>query len=346
MSPQAAPRKLLVMELAGLGDNIHLLPALWKLRQQWPQAQLHLMVNAHVAPLFRLTPWVQQVWAYPNAPKPGLAGNWRWGRRLRKEGYDCVINTNGSDRSSLLCWMTGAPRRIGRRPADGGPKGWSKLFTQVVETPYHREPMTLQKLRCVQQLGIPVEPEELVAPHFEVTIDPALRRAAGIAVEDDGRYIHISPFTTSPARELPLPQLAALITGLRATQPQLRIALSCAPVPRETAGLAALLALLPEPPWRVWSGTLDIPALAAVIAGSALNLSGDTGSLHVALMTGARAVAWFRAHRGQDEWIPRQPGYRVLVAPDLPPREALHGIETPALLAAVAQILHRPGSTG
>ena len=51
--PAQAPRKLLVMELAGLGDNIHLLPALWLVRQQWPHAELHVMVNAHVADLFK-----------------------------------------------------------------------------------------------------------------------------------------------------------------------------------------------------------------------------------------------------------------------------------------------------
>jgi hypothetical protein len=74
-----APQKLLVMELAGLGDNVHLLPALWLVRRQCPDAQLHVMVNAHVASLFKLTPWVDRVWSYPSAPKPGLGGILRRG---------------------------------------------------------------------------------------------------------------------------------------------------------------------------------------------------------------------------------------------------------------------------
>jgi ADP-heptose:LPS heptosyltransferase len=200
--------------------------------------------------------------------------------------------------------------------------------------------MYTQKLRCMQQLGIAVDPQELLTPHFEVSIDAGLRRAAGVDMIDEGRYIHISPFTTSPARELPLAQLAELISGLRTAHPELKVALSCADVAREIEGLSTLVGILPEQPWRVWPGTLDVPGLAAVIQTAALNLSGDTGSLHVALMTGTRAVAWFRTHRGQDEWIPRQAGYRVLVAADLPPRNALYGIETPALLAAAAEILH------
>lgn len=342
----ATPARILVMELAGLGDNIHLLPALLRLRETYPDAALHVMVNAHVAGLFELTPWVQRVWAYPVAPKPGLAGNWRWGRRLREQRYDLVFNSNGSDRSSLLTWLSRAPRRIGRRPADGGPPGWRWLFTEIVQTPYHTEPMVVQKLRCVSQFGIAVDPQELQQPRFGVVIDPALRQRAGVAAEDEYRYVHISPFTTAAARELPLPQLAAVIGALRETRPSLRIALSCADTPRETARLAELAALLPEPPWRLWPGTLGIAGLAAVMQTAALNLSGDTGSLHVARMTGTPAVAWFRAHRGQDEWIPRQPGYRVLIAPDQPPRDALHGIDTAALVAAAGAVLDEAAAIG
>ena len=68
-----------VMELAGLGDNVHLLPALWLVRRQWPDAKLHLMVNAHVASLFKLTPWIDRLWAYPSSPKPGPAESLRRG---------------------------------------------------------------------------------------------------------------------------------------------------------------------------------------------------------------------------------------------------------------------------
>ena len=336
---QSAPRKLLVMELAGLGDSIHLLPALWKLRQRWPEAELHLMVHAHVARLFELTPWVQRVWAYPNSPKPGLSENWAWGRQLRAQGFDLVLNATGGDRASILTWLTRAPRRIARRPSDGGPRGWSKLFTEVIDVPYWSEPMYAQKLRCVARLDCAVAESELRAPHFEVEIDTALRRAAGVDAPEDFRYVHISPFTTAAARELPLTQIADLIAQLLTTLPELRIALSCAGNDRETARFAKLLTLLPAPPWRAWSGSLDVPTLASVISGAALNFSGDTGSLHVALMSGTPAVAWFRAHRGQREWIPLSPRYRVLVAEAPADAPTLLGIDTGALVAAAAAVI-------
>jgi ADP-heptose:LPS heptosyltransferase len=328
-------KKVLVMELAGLGDNVHLLPALWLVRQQWPDAELHLMVNAHVAGLFKLTPWVDRLWAYPSSPKPGFAGGLKWSGNLRREHFDCVVNTTGSDRSSLITWTTGASVRLGRRPADGGPPGWSALFTHVMQHPHYERPMYLQKFDCLRDAGFGKPGDK---PEFHVTIDPGLRRAAQIEPDDEGRYIHVSPFTTADERELPPVQVAELVSALRVLHPDLRIVVSCAANQRERAKLDTLLDLLHEPPWRVHAGTLGVDGLAAVIEKSALSLSGDTGSLHLAMMTRAPAVAWFRTHKGEREWIPEGPQYRVLIS-EGGARDCLHGIDTDALLKACGEVL-------
>ena len=333
----APPRKVLVMELAGLGDNVHLLPGLYDVRRHWREAELHVMVNAPMVALLRLAPWIDRSWGYPTAPKPGLRGTLALARRLRAERFDCVINTTGSDRSSILTWATRAPVRIARRPADGGPPGWSRLMTRVIFHPHYEAPMHVQKRRVLRE-ALGLAPDDGTRPDFHVTIDAALRRAAGIEAQDDRRYFHASPFTTSPARELPLAQLAELIGLLRREHPQLRVVLSCSRDAREMARMPELVALLSEPPWKVFAGTLAVDALAAVIAGAALNLSGDTGSLHLAYMARTPALAWFRAHRGEREWIPAEPGYRVVVA-EGGPRDALHGIDSAELARAASAAL-------
>ena len=73
-NPDSLPKsvgRVLVIELAGLGDNVHLLPALWLVRRRWPQAELTVLTPAPIAALYRLTPWVDRVWPYPTTPKPG-----------------------------------------------------------------------------------------------------------------------------------------------------------------------------------------------------------------------------------------------------------------------------------
>jgi len=331
-----AARKILVMEVAGLGDNVHLLPALWLVRQAWPDAELHVCAAQGTAELFGLAPWVDRVWGYPWNPRPGLGAHLAFGRALRRERFDLVINFSGSDRTTLLARQTGAPERWGRRPHDGGMTGFDWFYTRVLEHPFYAVPMFRQKWQCLRDQGVPAGP----APEFHVTIPAELRRRAGIEAADEGRYLHVSPFTTADRRELPPEQLAGLLTCLQRDFPGHRLAVSCAPTPRERGKLEALLARLAVPPWKVFAGTLDIPALAAVLERAALHLCGDTGSLHLALMTGTPAVAWFRkhAHDAEREWAPPGPRYRVLVS-DQGGDAALGGIDNAALLAAARELI-------
>ena len=314
------------MEVAGLGDNVHLLPALWLVRCSYPQAQLHVLCASGPAALFKLTPWVDRVLAYPWNPRPSFAEHLRWGLRLRDERYDFVINFSGSDRTTVLARMSGAPERWGRRPHDGGMLGFSAFYTRVLEHPFYAVPMYQQKWNCLAAQGF----SGPAAPEFHVEL----------AAPGADRYIHVSPCTTAPRRELPVAQLAALINQLRRDFPDCKLALSCAPDPRERARLDALLALLEAPPWKTCAGTLDIPGLAALIKGARLHLCGDTGALHLALMTGTPTVAWFRkhAHDAEHEWIPPGPQYRVLVS-DQGTEDALGGIANDNLLSAARELL-------
>ncbi|NBV86328.1 MAG: hypothetical protein EBS01_08730, partial [Verrucomicrobia bacterium] len=126
-------RKLLVLDLGFLGDTIHLLPALWAIRQAWPLAELHVMVAEHVTQILEVAPWVDRVWGYPRFPKgPKPWQDFGRVQKLRAAKFDAVINLNGSDRSSLLTFLTGAQWRLGRRPQGGGPWHWPLQFTHVV----------------------------------------------------------------------------------------------------------------------------------------------------------------------------------------------------------------------
>jgi ADP-heptose:LPS heptosyltransferase len=42
-------KKVMVFGLGFLGDMVHLVPALWMVRQAYPRSELHVGVAAHVA---------------------------------------------------------------------------------------------------------------------------------------------------------------------------------------------------------------------------------------------------------------------------------------------------------
>lgn len=328
-------RKVMVLDLGFLGDTVHLLPALWMVRQAYPEAELHVTVAAHIVPFMACAPWVNRVWGYMRYPRHAtLLENWDMIRRLRRERFDVVINLNGSDRSSWLTFLSGARERLGRMPDDGGPLFWKRLFTAHVQYPFGAEPVYLQRCRALEKAGFPFS-----EPGFHTDIAPEHLRAAEIADADRGTYFHISPFTTADYKELAPEQLVEWINALQTNFPAKKLALSCAPTERERGKMEQLLALLPQRPWRVFAGNLDLIQLTAVIRHGALHCCGDTGTLHLAVMTQTPVVAWFWPNPGISAWIPVSEKCRVVVGANPPGAKFLADIATETLTEAAKSAL-------
>jgi len=330
-----AAKKVMVLDLGFLGDTVHLLPSLWMARQAYPQAELHVAVAAHVTSFMACVPWVDHVWGYMRYPRHATwRENFEMISRLRREQFDVLINLNGSDRSSWLTFLSGARERLGRVPEGGGPLFWRRLFTAHVHQPFGEEPTYWQRCRCLAQAGFP-----FAQPEFHVEIKPELLAAANFPPDVTGTYFHLSPFTTDNIKELPPDQLVELINALAERWPDKKLVISCAPTDRERGKMESLLKQLSRPPWRLFAGELDLMQLAAVIQHSALHLCGDTGTLHLALMTGAPAVSWFRPNPGRHSWIPIGDRYRTVVGRPEPDAKYLGSIQTGQLIEAVQAVL-------
>lgn len=333
-----AARKVMVLDLGFLGDTVHLLPALWMVRQAYPKSELHVAIASHVTSLMECVPWVNHTWGYMRYPRHAtLKENWQMISRLRREKFDVVINLNGSDRSSWLTFLSGARERLGRVPRDGGPLFWRRMFTAHVEHPSEQEPIYEQSCHCLEKAGFP-----LTKPEFRAKINPALLQAAELTEADTGNYFHISPFTTADRRELSPTELASFINALRQAFPEKKVVLSCAPTEREQQKMDELVARMPEKPWRVYAGKLNLPQLAAVIQRSALHFCGDTGTLHLATMTNTPTVAWFWPNPSSEHlrhWVPTRKNCRVLFGTYEPQAQYLGRIEPGELIRAAQSIL-------
>jgi ADP-heptose:LPS heptosyltransferase len=333
-----AAKKIMVLDLGFLGDTVHLLPALWMVRQAYPRAELHVAVAEHVTSLMECVPWVDQVWGYMRFPRHAtLRENLQMISRLRRERFDVVINLNGSDRSSWLTFLSGARERFGRQPDDGGPPFWRRMFTAHVSHPFTDEPVYLQRCRCLEKAGFP-----FTAPEFHVQIPETHLQTAKISPADAGTYFHASPFTTDDRRELAPEQFAALMGALSKQFPEKRWVISCAPTERERKKMESLLPMLPVKPWRVFAGDLSLIQVTAVIQHSALHLCGDTGTLHLALLAGARTVSWFWPNRIRT-WAPAGKGHRILVGRSEAGEQYLCGIQTEELVQAVHAAFEETG---
>jgi ADP-heptose:LPS heptosyltransferase len=315
-------KRVMLLDLGFLGDSIHLLPALWILRQAYPEAELNVMVSEHVTKIMEVAPYVDRVWGYPRFPRgPKWYQDFGRIRRLRAGKFDVVVNLNGSDRSSILTGLSGARWRLGRRPADGGPAFWNAMFTHIVEHPYKTELISTQRWHCLKKAGFPGD-----APEVHIDIPEASRRIALEKAGGKGGWIHVSPFTTENYKELPPSQLSELLRKLNRRFPDKKIILTCAANEREKGKMTALLSALDFSPWRVFGGELDLLELAAIVQASSLHLGGDSGGLHVAWMTGVPTVTWFRRYDGLADWQPVGPHHKSIVGERTP--EGLEGINS------------------
>ena len=112
-------RKILLIKLSAVGDVVHTLPVLNKLRRRYPAARLDWLVTPPIAELLQHNPAISNVvefardeWSAPWRSTPYVSAA-RLIARLRAVEYDLVIDLQGQFRSAVFAFTSGAPVRIG-----------------------------------------------------------------------------------------------------------------------------------------------------------------------------------------------------------------------------------------
>jgi heptosyltransferase I len=119
-------RKILLIKLSAVGDVVHTIPVLNKLRRRYPTAQLDWLVTPAIAELLRHHPAItniiefeREAWSTPWRLAP-FASYARLATKLRRAAYDLVVDMHGQFRTAALTLATGASARIGfDRPRAG-----------------------------------------------------------------------------------------------------------------------------------------------------------------------------------------------------------------------------------
>jgi heptosyltransferase I len=111
--------KILLIKLSAVGDVVHTIPVLNKLRKRYPNAQIDWLVTPAIGELLRHHPALNNVIDFPrdtSAPPwawAALSSYARLAAKLRPVGYDLAIDLHCQVRSAFLAFAAGAPVRIG-----------------------------------------------------------------------------------------------------------------------------------------------------------------------------------------------------------------------------------------
>jgi ADP-heptose:LPS heptosyltransferase len=263
-----SPRTIVVLRALGLGDLLTGIPALRALREAYPEAHITLAAPSVLVPLCELSDSVDGVadfdWVRGPAPEPRY-------RALPRHlhGADLAVDLHGRGPESTRLLLAARPRRFvgfahpDVRETRGLPR-W---------TPQEHE--VTRWCRLLAGCGIPADP----APSRLTLRPPAVASPAPGAV-----VVH--PGAGSPARRWPARRWAEVARLLSGDGWPVVVTGS-----RAERGLAERVAALAGlPPASVLAGRTSLTELAALTAGAALVLSGDTGMAHLSAAYGKRAV--------------------------------------------------------
>ena len=82
-------RKIVVVDFGFLGDTVHLIPALWDLQSNYPEAELHVVTTEVGGEVLKMAPCVQKVWTYKlTNPSPPWYKSLGLVWQLRKEKFN------------------------------------------------------------------------------------------------------------------------------------------------------------------------------------------------------------------------------------------------------------------
>jgi heptosyltransferase I len=112
--------RILLIKPSALGDVVHAIPLLPKLRLRFPSARIDWLITPENAELVRHHPALSGVVLFDRKKFSRFGRNWsaitgplRLLEQLRNANYDLVIDLHGQMRSALITLATGAPVRIG-----------------------------------------------------------------------------------------------------------------------------------------------------------------------------------------------------------------------------------------
>ena len=155
-------RKILWIRLDHIGDVAMSLTSLQLLHEQFPAAQIDVLVRPACAPLFADLRLQNRVLEYdsPRFPSRDSRGRGRGAgmfrtlqlvRKLRRSHYDVAIEPRGDDIARFLAWSSAAPFRIGP----------NRVFYEEPDAPNFRFLMT-------HVVAIPDEPRHAVRANINV----------------------------------------------------------------------------------------------------------------------------------------------------------------------------------
>ncbi len=301
--------RILLIKPSALGDVIHTLPVLVKLRERFPAAKIDWFIRPELAELVSHHPAAPGVVSFPRGELSRFGRDWGASKlifqllgRLRRGRYDLVIDLHGQFRSAVFTLATGAATRVGFPPPRlafrgafkthgwrGAREGSWLAYTHHLSLPTLDLHAVDRYLRVGELLGFgKTEPWEL---DLRVYLPPQAYERVSVlfkrhSVSRDP-YVVLAPGTQWETKHWDPMRFAKV--GRELKDRGFEVVLAGGPAERERCALVASAC----PGAYDFSGRTTIGELGALIEGAALCVTNDSGPMHYAVAMGRPVVSVF-----------------------------------------------------
>ena len=296
-----APKRILLVRTDRMGDLLMNLPAIQAIRQYFPNTHIALLLRQDLFPLLEGHPAVDQLIPYDPAQGQGWTALWHWGRKLRPFRFDAVLIFNPTRLFHAAAFLAGIPQRMGYR------RKWGFLLNSSLED--------TKSIRRRHEVGYNLELLELLGIHhpsatlsIPTTADQEAQARA--LLEEDSTPIALHPWTSNPAKALPLDFFENVAGELsRQGRRLLWIGEPGPEIERPSRSEGT----------RDLTGQVPLRLLPALLKQCGILISNDSGPVHVAAAVGTPTIVVApQAHAPVlKRWAPVGPGHTLLLSPSV-----------------------------
>ncbi len=344
---------VLLLRLGAVGDVVRTLPSLARLRESAPGLRIAWVVEAPSAPLLPRSPWLDEILVFPRGafrasalarePLEGVRKLRSFLAEVRAFRPTLSIDFQGTMKSSLVGWLSGAPWRLGfdRTGSREGSFLVNNLRVRPSSGRLNRVHKNLELLEPLRPAASPLR-----FPFREDGPPERVGRFLASLGENLRVVLHAGTSRRQRHKQWPVENFARLAAALarEGRVPVLTWGPGEEEMIREIGHLSGESGV-PTPP-------LDVEEMRHVIAGCHLFVGADTGPMHLAWSQGIPVVALFGS---TDPRIngPLGEGHRILAPAwgDASPPPArgdsapIRRVEVETVLQAVRETLaSRPGA--